>query len=64
MHLIFNKLLTDSTTGGVANNVYVWSFPNMRTLTTLTRDHITVTYSSAGPHSASLTVSHPTNVVS
>ncbi|PRZ19797.1 SprB repeat-containing protein, partial [Flavobacterium granuli] len=58
---------TDLTTGGVANNVYAWSFPGAVTVspTSLTtKGPYTVTYSSAGPHNASLTVSHPTNVVS
>ncbi|TDE43147.1 hypothetical protein E0I26_11050, partial [Flavobacterium rhamnosiphilum] len=58
---------TDSTTGGVTNNVYAWSFPGAATVSPTnltTKGPYTVTYSSAGPHSASLTVSHPTNVVS
>ncbi|TDE27572.1 hypothetical protein E0I61_14770, partial [Flavobacterium ranwuense] len=63
----FQKVVYTSTSTGVeANTNYSWSFPGAATVSPTNLTTIgpyTVTYSSAGPHSASLTVSHPTNEV-
>ncbi|BFM45348.1 hypothetical protein CFS9_39890 [Flavobacterium sp. CFS9] len=63
----FQKVVYTSTSTGVeANTNYTWSFPGAATISPVSLTTIgpyTVTYSSAGPFSASLTVSDPTNQV-
>ena len=57
---------TSTSTGIEANTNYSWSFPNATTISPSnlsTSGPYTVTYSSAGPHSVSLTVSDPLNAV-
>ncbi|MFH6989453.1 PKD-like domain-containing protein, partial [Flavobacterium collinsii] len=63
----FQKVVYASTSTGVEPNTnYSWSFPGAATISPVSLTTIgpyTVTYSSAGPFSASLTVSDPTNQV-
>ncbi|KFF01535.1 PKD-like domain-containing protein, partial [Flavobacterium hydatis] len=63
----YQKVFYTSTSTGVEPNTnYSWSFPGAATISPVSLTTIgpyTVTYSSAGPFSASLTVSDPTNQV-
>ncbi|OUL59850.1 hypothetical protein B8T70_23430, partial [Flavobacterium sp. AJR] len=63
----YQKVVYTSTSTGVEPNTnYSWSFPGAATISPVSLTTIgpyTVTYSSAGPFSASLTVSDPTNQV-
>ncbi|MCD0472493.1 PKD-like domain-containing protein, partial [Flavobacterium sp. JAS] len=63
----YQKVVYTSTSTGVQPNTnYSWSFPGAATISPVSLTTIgpyTVTYSSAGPHTVSLTVSDPTNQV-
>ncbi|SHM74428.1 PKD domain-containing protein, partial [Flavobacterium xinjiangense] len=63
----FQKVVYTSTSTGVeANTSYSWSFPGAATVSPIsltTMGPYTVTYSSVGPYSASLTVTDPTSQV-
>ncbi|TDE05653.1 PKD-like domain-containing protein, partial [Flavobacterium hiemivividum] len=63
----FEKVVYTSTSTGIEGNTnYSWLFPGAVTISPSslsTSGPYTVTYSSAGPHSASLTVSDPLNAV-
>ena len=63
----YQKVVYTSTSTGIETNTnYAWSFPGSSTVSPsslTTQGPYTVTYPSAGPYSATLTVSDPTNQV-